>query len=53
MITYLCIGILLMMVIEIGSPYTWTNEERIGIVLVWPIAALIILRALWQRFNDE
>ena len=53
MITYLLIGILLMWIIEIGSPYLWTIEERIGIILLWPFAAMIMLNALWKRFNDE
>jgi len=42
-----------MWLIEWGSPYHWTLFERSLIITLWPIAILIMLHALYKRFEDN
>ena len=42
-----------MFIIEVGSPYPWSFGERIWIVTLWPIAFLIMLRALILRIFER
>ena len=54
MAIYILLGIITMFAIESGSPYPWKFFERILIVLLWPIALAIVIRALILRiFYDE
>ena len=53
MITYLFTGVMIMWLIEWGSPYPWTMLERFMIIILWPCAAMIMVHALWKRFNGE
>ncbi len=53
MINYIAFGILIMFIIEFGSPYTWKMYERILIITLWPISAIIMLHALYKRLTDE
>ena len=52
-INYLFAGILLMFILDHTSEYPWTGGERFWIILLWPIAIIIILHALYKRFTDE
>ena len=52
MINYIAFGILIMFIIEFGSPYTWNMFERILIVILWTISAIIMIHALYERFID-
>ena len=53
MINYIAFGILIMFIIEYGSPYPWKMFERILIVILWPIASIIMLHALYKRFFED
>jgi len=53
MLEYFFIGIMTMWLIEWGSPYPWTMFERALIITLWPVAFMIMLHALYKRFEDN